>query len=169
MNDSDEWVDLVSKAEVYPEGLTTSPVLESSVGVKRSLNLPSSDYDGHRRLRKIKTSTHVDDMLEPGAGYGSSRRARNNTSTSSRRSSIDSTSSMLPPTRTFLRGPDLSFIHDSHPLVASRAEQAVYSRDQAQSSVDSFASDNTIGEFMIFDLIQVTLNGSHGDVITVQA
>lgn len=148
MNDSDEWVDLVSKAEVYPEGLTTSPVLESSVGVKRSLNLPTSDYDGHRRLRKIKTSTHVDEMLEPGAGYGSSRRVRVGAASSSRRTSIDSTSSMLPPTRTFLRGPDLSFIHDSHPLVASRAEQTVYSRDPSQSSVDSFAGDSTVGKYM---------------------
>ena len=129
MNDSDEWVHLVSKAEVYPEGPVVSPVVESSVGVKRSLNLPSSDYDGYRRLRKMKTETQVDSMLEPGAGYGSSRRgSRISSHLSSRRSSIESSSSAAPATRNFARaaGPDLSFIHDSHPYVASRSERESY-------------------------------------------
>ena len=94
------------------------------------MNLPSSDYDGYRRLRKMKTESQVDNMLEPGAGYGSSRRnSRFSTHTSSRRSSIDSSSSMAPSTRNFARSaaPDLSFIHDSHPYMASRAERDSYS------------------------------------------
>ena len=115
---------------MYPEGPVVSPVVESSVGVKRSLNLPSSDYDGYRRLRKMKTESQVDTMLEPGAGYSSSRRnSRISGHTSSRRSSIESSSSMAPSTRNFVRSiaPDLSFIHDSHPYLASRAERDSYS------------------------------------------
>ena len=129
----------MSKAEVYPEGLATSPVVESSVGVKRSLNLPTSDYDGHRRLRKMKTPSQVDTMLEPGAGYGSTRRSRNSSMVSSRRTSIDSSASAAPLTRNFARsvGPDLSFIHDSHTLVASRQEREhlVSSRSSNMSAI----------------------------------
>ena len=116
-----------------------SPVVESSVGVKRSMNLPSSDYDGYRRLRKMKSESQVDNMLEPGAGYGSSRRnSRISSHMSSRRSSIDSSSSMAPSTRNFARAaaPDLSFIHDSHPFMASRAER------------DSFASSDHFRGFV---------------------
>ena len=141
VNDSDEWVHLVSKAEVYPESPVVSPVVESSVGVKRSLNLPSSDYDEYRRLRKMKSTSHMDTILEPGAGYGASRRpSRNSLNMSSRRSSIDSSSSAAPATRNFVRSiaPDLSFIHDSHPYVASRAERDSYatmgfSRSESES------------------------------------
>ena len=124
---------------MYPEGPVTSPVVESSVGVKRSMNLPSSDYDGYRRLRKMKTESQVDNMLEPGAGYGSSRRnSRVSSHMSSRRSSIESGSSMAPLTRNFARStaPDLSFIHDSHPYLASRAER------------ESFASSGHFREFV---------------------
>ena len=138
----------MSKAEVYPEGPSVSPVIESSVGVKRSLNLPTSDYDGHRRLRKMKSPSQVDSMLEPGAGYGSTRRGRNSSNVSSRRTSIDSSASIAPPTRNFARsvGPDLSFIHDSHPLVASRQERDVYAGSNFSSPVSTVRDFHSAGK-----------------------
>ena len=151
MNDSDEWVHLVSKAEVYPEGPVVSPVIEANVGVKRSLNLPSADYDGYRRLRKTKNTSQVDTMLEPGAGYSASRRHSRSTSHSaSRRTSIDSSSTMAPLTRNFVRasGPDLSFIHDSHPYLASRAERESASMSGFYNSNPSSRSNiNPLGTY----------------------
>ena len=129
MNDADEWMCLVSKAESYPEGSTTSPVIESNVGVKRSLNLPSADYDGYRRMRKLKTTSTMDSLLDAGVGYSGSRRSRQTTPSSSRRPSIDASSSIY--SRNFARAsrpaPDLSFIQAAHSLMTHRDQDNAHS------------------------------------------